>query len=102
MTRLVRESISLKLSAGSAVSGLILSPPSPTRCFVFAHGAGAGMTHSFMEAVSVGLGERGTATFRYQFPYMESGSKRPDRPAVAHAMVRAAVSEARRLFPDTR
>jgi predicted alpha/beta-hydrolase family hydrolase len=49
-----------------------------------------------MEAIAVGLGERGIATLRYQFPYMEKGSKRPDPPAVAHAAVRAAVAEATR------
>jgi predicted alpha/beta-hydrolase family hydrolase len=49
-----------------------------------------------MEAVATGLGERGIATLRYQFPYMEKGSRRPDAPAVAHAAVRAAVAEAAR------
>ncbi len=71
--------------------------PAQTRaCYVFAHGAGAGMTHASMESVAVGLGARGIATLRYQFPYMEKGSKRPDAPAVAHAAVRAAVAEAGR------
>lgn len=70
-------------------------PPSAQACFVFAHGAGAGMTHAFMEKVAVGLNERDIATLRYQFPYMEKASKRPDSPAVAHAAVRAAVAEAR-------
>jgi len=54
------------------------------------------MTHSFMEAVAQGLAERGVATLRYQFPYMEKGSKRPDPPAIAQAAVRAAVAEAAR------
>jgi hypothetical protein len=54
------------------------------------------MAHSFMEKVAAGLGERHVATLRYQFPYMEKGSKRPDSPAVAHAAVRAAVAEAAR------
>jgi hypothetical protein len=63
---------------------------------VFAHGAGAGMTHPFMEAVAAGLCERDIATLRYQFPYLEKGSKRPDPPAVAHATVRASVAEAAR------
>ena len=52
-----------------------------------------------MEAVSAGLGERGVATLRYQFPYMEKGSKRPDPPAIAQAAVRAAVAEAGRRCP---
>jgi uncharacterized protein len=78
------------------VSGLLIRPPQARTCFVFAHGAGAGMSHPFMETFAIGLGERGIATLRYQFPYMEKGSKRPDPPAVAQAAVRAAVAEAGR------
>ena len=63
------------------VSALWLSPPSPHACYVFAHGAGAGMAHSFMTAMSEGLLERGVATLRYQFPYMEKKSRRPDPPS---------------------
>ena len=63
------------------------------------HGAGAGMAHPFMAAVARGLAERGIATLRYQFPYMERGSKRPDIPKVAHAAVRAACAEAARRCP---
>jgi predicted alpha/beta-hydrolase family hydrolase len=54
------------------------------------------MIHRFMEEVASGLADRDVATLRYQFPYMEKGSKRPDAPAVAHAAVRAAVAEAAR------
>ena len=57
------------------------------------------MTHASMETVALGLGRRGIATLRYQFPYMEKGSKRPDAPKVAHAAVGAAVAEAGRHFP---
>jgi uncharacterized protein len=57
------------------------------------------MTHPFMAAAGSELAERGIATLRYQFPYMEQGSKRPDSPKVAHATVRAAVLEAARLLP---
>jgi uncharacterized protein len=92
------EPITLAVSAGQSVSGLVLAPAEPQSCFVFAHGAGAGMTHAFMAAFSVGLAERGVATFRYQFPSMERGSKRPDPPGVAHAAVRAAVAAARQRF----
>jgi predicted alpha/beta-hydrolase family hydrolase len=87
----------LKIEAGSSVVSALLRRPDHARaCFVVAHGAGAGMTHAFMEAAAAGLAERGIATLRYQFPYMEKGSKRPDPPAVAHAAVRAAVAEAAR------
>jgi predicted alpha/beta-hydrolase family hydrolase len=73
-----------------------MNPARARACFIFAHGAGAGMAHSFMGSVATGLFERGIATLRYQFPYMEKGSKRPDAPATAHAAVRAAVAEAGR------
>jgi len=88
----------LKLNVGSAndVSALLLRPLAARACFIFAHGAGAGMTHQFMEQVTTGLCGRGIATLRYQFPYMEKESKRPDPPAIAHATVRAAVGEAAR------
>jgi uncharacterized protein len=85
---------------GSSVSALFNVPATPSACYVFAHGAGAGMTHPFMAAVAAGLADRGIATLRYQFPYMERGSKRPDAPTVAHATVRAAVDEAARRFPQ--
>jgi predicted alpha/beta-hydrolase family hydrolase len=81
------------------VSARLMTPRRPKACFVFAHGAGAGMTHSFMEAAAAGLGDRGIASLRYQFPYMENGSKRPDAPRIAHAAVRAAVAQAARLCP---
>ena len=64
------------------------------------HGAGAGMAHPFMAAVAANLAERGIATLRYQFPYMERGSKRPDPPKLAQTTVRAAVAEATRLLPE--
>jgi predicted alpha/beta-hydrolase family hydrolase len=67
---------------------------------LMAHGAGAGMTHPFMAAVADGLAERRVASLRYQFPSMERGSKRPDKPALAQATVRAAVAEAARRVPS--
>jgi uncharacterized protein len=92
----------LTIEAGKAgpVSALLLRPDAPRACFVFAHGAGAGMTHSFMEAFANGLGERSIASLRYQFLYMEKGGKRPDPPALAQATVRAAVAKAAEIFPD--
>src|SRR5207247_8280282 len=63
-------------------------------------GAGAGMAHPFMAAVASELAQRDIATLRYQFPYMERRGKRPDPPSVAHATIRAAVAEARRLLPE--
>jgi predicted alpha/beta-hydrolase family hydrolase len=91
----------LEIAVGIAgpVSALLDRPAPARACLVFAHGAGAGMTHPFMAAVASGLGMRGIATLRYQFPYMEKGSRRPDPPAVAHAAVRAAVAEAALTCP---
>jgi predicted alpha/beta-hydrolase family hydrolase len=83
------------------VSGLLRAPSSSRACVVLAHGAGAGMLHRSMEALAAGLADRRLATFRYQFPYMEAGGRRPDPPRVAHAGVRAAVAEASRLMPQT-
>jgi uncharacterized protein len=92
--------LSISVNQNQVVSGLLDIPGSPKACLVLAHGAGAGMTHPFMAAAAAELGDRGIATLRYQFPYMEQGSRRPDSPAVAHATVRAAVAEASRHFPD--
>lgn len=86
--------LTIKVSDAQKVSGLALVPANAFACYVFAHGAGAGMAHSFMEAVAQELAERRIATLRYQFPYMEAGGKRPDPPKVAHAAVRAAVEAA--------
>ena len=82
------------------VSGLLQTPPQARACYVVAHGAGAGMTHPFMAAVAEGLAARSIATLRYQFPYMERGSKRPDPPKLAHATVRAAVAAAQIALPN--
>ncbi|HSC18148.1 MAG TPA: alpha/beta family hydrolase [Rhizomicrobium sp.] len=91
----------VRIPVGDAeVSGLLIAPASARACYVLAHGAGVGMRHSFMSAVASGLSERGIATLRYQFPYMERGSRRPDSPKAAQAAVRAAVGKARELLPD--
>ena len=81
------------------VSGLLQVPAKAGICYVLAHGAGAGMTHSFMASVAGGLADRGVATLRYQFPYMQQGSRRPDTPKIAQATVRAAVTEAAKRLP---
>jgi predicted alpha/beta-hydrolase family hydrolase len=82
------------------VSGLLQTPREARACYIIAHGAGAGMAHPFMATIANGLGERGIATLRYQFTYMEQGSKRPDTPKVAQATVRAAVAEAAHRVPE--
>ncbi len=90
------QTLKIDVENGNSVSALLLRPDNARACFVFAHGAGAGMSHPFMATVAAGLCERGFATLRYQFLYMEKGGKRPDVPAVAHAAVRAAVRQAAR------
>ena len=100
MTSTSPKPVTITVNDPQRVSGLFLAPPAARACTVLAHGAGAGMTHPFMAAIANGLAERGIATLRYQFPYMEQGSKRPDSPKLAHATVRAAVIEASRLVPD--
>lgn len=88
----------IKIGVGDGqVSGLLTTPKIARACYVVAHGAGAGMRHPFMAAIAEGLGKRDIATLRYQFPYMERGSKRPDSPKVAHAAVRAAVAGGAKL-----
>ena len=82
------------------MSGLLLRPPQAKALYLFAHGARVGMTHRAMESNAQGLAERGIATLRYQFLYMEKGSRRPDPPPLAHAAVRAAAVEAVKLVPD--
>jgi predicted alpha/beta-hydrolase family hydrolase len=91
--------VTISLDDDRRVSGLIQAPQRAMASYVLAHGAGAGMGHPFMAAVANGLAERGIATLRYQFPYMEQGSSRPDSPNVAQRTVRAAVEEAARLLP---
>jgi predicted alpha/beta-hydrolase family hydrolase len=90
------QNVIVSLENGERVSALWLAPHSARACLVLAHGAGVGMTHKSMQTLAEGLAERDIATLRYQFLYMERGSKRPDPPSVAHKVVRAAVAEAAR------
>ena len=96
---LVPGRVTIAVNDAVAVSGLLECPSGSSSCLVFAHGAGAGMEHSFMAALAHELALLGISTLRYQFPYMERGGKRPDSPSLCHATVRAAVAAARRLVP---
>ncbi len=100
MTAPRNERFTFAVGANHRVSGLFERPGAARAIFVLAHGAGAGMEHQSMQAVAAGLGERRIATLRYQFPYMEQKSRRPDPPALCHATVRAAIAEAARLAPE--
>lgn len=99
MSAVNTQKLEFEVANAGSVSALLTSPAKARACYVFAHGAGAGMTHPFMETFAADIGERGVASLRYQFPYMEKGSRRPDPPDVAHAAVRAAVAEAGRACP---
>ena len=94
------EPLTLTIDDTRSVSGLWQRPQNARACYVLAHGAGAGMAHPFLDAIAQGLAEHGVATLRYQFPFMEQGSRRPDPPKLAQATVRAAVAAAGRLAPD--
>jgi len=91
--------VTIAVDGAQQVSGL-LQLPSPARaCFVLAHGAGAGMRHAFLANVAGKLAARGIGTLRYQFPYMEAKSRRPDPPDRCHATVRAAIAIAAGAAP---
>ncbi len=102
----IRFSVTGKRSGGNGdpwkheVTGLLLRPGDASHMFVMGHGAGAGIRHSFMQAVAEGLSRHGVATFRYQFPYMENGRKRPDHHSVLTKTVSAAVVSAFGLASD--
>ncbi|MGH8288247.1 MAG: alpha/beta hydrolase family protein [Steroidobacteraceae bacterium] len=100
MTAPTDERLTFDVGAKHSVSALFSRPGSARAVLVLAHGAGAGMEHPSMRGVAMGLAERGIATLRYQFPYMERKSRRPDPPALCHATVRAAIAAAARLAPD--
>ncbi|MBP0111235.1 MULTISPECIES: alpha/beta hydrolase family protein [Bradyrhizobium] len=94
--------LKLDIERIGTVSAMLTRPDHARACYVLAHGAGADMRHSFMGKVAAGLAERGIATFRFNFPYMEEKKGRPDQPAVAHAAIRAAVGEVARLCPGVK
>jgi uncharacterized protein len=99
MSSAIAKPVGIEVSDAVRVSGFLQTPPGARACYVLAHGAGAGMEHPFMVEVARGLALRGVATLRYQFPYMERGTRRPDPPQLAEATVRAAVSTALNLLP---
>jgi predicted alpha/beta-hydrolase family hydrolase len=93
------QKLTIDVDPARRVPALLIAPDDARACYVLAHGAGAGMAHPFMARVAEAFAANGIATLRYQFPYMEQRSRRPDTPAVAHAAVRAACAEAARRLP---
>ena len=94
------KSLSLKISpAIGSVSAECFVPPKSKCIITLAHGAGAGMHHSFMVTLSQSLSEAGIATMRFNFPFTENKKGRPDTPAVAHQTIETAILKAQKLFP---
>ena len=95
------KSLSLKVSSaiGSVSAECII--PEKSKCIMtLAHGAGAGMNHSFMVTLAQLLSAAGIATMRFNFPFTENKKGRPDTPAVAHQTIEAAIAKAKKLFSD--
>ena len=83
------------------VSAEMYQPLNMKAVFVFAHGAGAGMHHPFMTALSNELVPLCIGTLRFNFPFTELKKKRPDVPPVAHKTIEAAIQKTKELFPST-
>ncbi|HEX6190890.1 MAG TPA: alpha/beta family hydrolase [Chitinophagaceae bacterium] len=95
-----KKSLTIKVSTDiGKISAISITPSKPICLLTIAHGAGAGMTHPFMEELAQSLAEADIATLRFNFPYMENKKGRPDAPAVAHQAIEAAISKAEKLFP---
>jgi len=93
------EQLRFDVEGGGNVSALLSRPAKARRLLVLAHGAGAGMSHPFMEKLAGELACVGVATLRYQFPYMEKQRRVPDSPAILTATVVAAVRAAAEAVP---
>src|SRR5215471_5926461 len=91
-------SLQVSPSIGS-VSAEYIVPETPACILTLAHGAGAGMHHSFMVTLATSLAETGIATLRFNFPFIENKTRRPDVPAVAHKTIEAAIIHAHETFP---
>jgi predicted alpha/beta-hydrolase family hydrolase len=95
-----KNDLRMEVPGAGEVSALFDRPPNASWLIALAHGAGAGMTHPFLESLAQELGAAGMATLRYQFPYMENGRRAPDSPVILAATVRAAITKAAELAPD--
>ena len=96
MSQNAAKPVQITIDTTTSVSGLWHEAPRAKACYVVAHSAGASMEQPFLVSLAAELAARQVSTLRYQFPYMDRGSKRPDPPKLCHAVVRAAVAEAAR------
>ena len=93
------ERLQFAVQGAGEVSGILTRRPDARWLLALAHGAGAGMTHPFLQKLAEELAEAGVATLRYQFPYMEERRRVPDRPPIAAATVAAVVRAAAKAAP---
>ena len=94
------EKLRIAVPGNGEVSALLVHPPTARWLLVLGHGAGAGMTHPFLESLARELAEAGVATLRYQFPYIEGRRRVPDKPEVLISTVSAAIGRARETAPE--
>ncbi len=80
------------------VSAILVRPKNPQWLIALAHGAGAGIRHEFMVGIAQILAKNAIASFRYNFPYMESGKRTPDNQRVLVETVRRAIDSARERY----
>src|SRR5687767_5949447 len=89
-----RKSLTVRVPGNiGKISAISLAPLKPDYHLTIAHGAGAGMNHPFMEELATSLAEKGVASLRFNFPYMEKKKGRPDSPAVAHKTIEAVIAK---------
>ncbi|HTI12832.1 MAG TPA: alpha/beta family hydrolase [Puia sp.] len=96
-----RRSLKLQVSPSIGTVSAEYIIPETSKCIMtLAHGAGAGMNHSFMVTLAEALSEVGITTLRFNFPFTENKKGRPDSPSVAHQTIAAAIAKAHELFPS--
>lgn len=81
------------------VTAIVTRAQNSKAILTLAHGAGAGMNHPFMNMLATGLAAEGLSCFRFNFPFIEKGGKRPDPPAIATKTIEAAISKVIEMFP---